>query len=132
MNPASVLLDQKPSIAGSAPLATTEDLCRLIIALLSVGKRGLDIDEVIDLENVEFDPNIQSDEWEVIKSAANPVIAPQPTQMVHKGSPTPPPKTTAVLSVIGATHKLLQKYLTIYSLVGSSDLLQTIRESRSE
>lgn len=65
----------QPGQLGSVPMVpqriySSSDLAKIILAFLASIKRCVDTDDIIDLEDVEFDPNVSSTEWNVIKSSA--------------------------------------------------------------
>lgn len=46
---------------------TTIETVRSLISFFSICRRLVDIDDIIDMQDVEFEPNIPQNEWDVIK-----------------------------------------------------------------
>lgn len=61
--------------AEGEPIKDKAHMIKTIASFFAVSKRAIDIDDVIDLHDIEFDPNITQAEWEVIREDSKTPLA---------------------------------------------------------
>lgn len=63
-----------------------EDINRVIVAYLSIGKRLVDLDDVIDVQKTEFDPGVSLLEWQMIMSGSPSALKDQSLRTISTAS----------------------------------------------